>query len=71
MAARICFLHPDSQSIGHVSGSHGSALGEKSGRQRYCRPRASAPAKPGLTWAFSWQVLDSNQGRLTSTVLHP
>ena len=24
---------------------------------------------PGLTWAFAWQVLDSNQGRLTSTVL--
>src|SRR6266568_1517770 len=23
----------------------------------------------GLTWAFAWQVLDSNQGRRTSTVL--
>jgi hypothetical protein len=23
---------------------------------------------PGLTWAFAWQVLDSNQGGLTSTV---
>jgi hypothetical protein len=29
---------------------------------------ASVPA-PGLTWAFMWQVLDSNQGRQTSTVL--
>jgi len=30
---------------------------------------ASLGAKLGLTWAFAWQVLDSNQGRLTSTVL--
>jgi hypothetical protein len=33
---------------------------------------ASAPAPaPGLTWAFAWQVLDSNQGRHTSTVYRP
>jgi hypothetical protein len=31
---------------------------------------ASAPAPvSGLTWDFAWQVLDSNQGRHTSTVL--
>jgi len=30
----------------------------------------SAPAPTlGLTWVFAWQVLDSNQGRHTSTVL--
>jgi hypothetical protein len=29
---------------------------------------APAPTR-GLTWAFTWQVLDSNQGRHTSTVL--
>jgi hypothetical protein len=34
-----------------------------------CRTWVTPRQTPGLTWAFAWQVLDSNQGRLTSTVL--
>jgi hypothetical protein len=31
--------------------------------------RISPGAAPGLTWAFAWQVLDSDQGRHTSAIL--
>jgi hypothetical protein len=44
-------------------GAVGSGVADRS---RTC---LSPQQTPGLTWAFAWQVLDSNQGRYTSTVL--
>ena len=44
-------------------GAVGSGVADRS---RTC---VSLRQTPRLTWAFAWQVLDSNQGRLTSTVL--
>jgi hypothetical protein len=43
--------------------------GKGSGVADRSRTRISPGPAPSLTWAFAWQVLDSNQGRHTSTVL--